>query len=138
MRCSRELPGSATLPCLRLAIFKKNFKLELRLLPSILPRPSLVIYFKLLAKGHKRKESNKELGAEVVTPGRAEVDCPAANFLSDHPAGLSDRNGARLRSSPSLRGREPSRAEAAACWMGVGGGRSGISTVQPARALRRA
>lgn len=36
MRCSCELPGSATLPCLRLAIFKNNFKQESRLLPSIL------------------------------------------------------------------------------------------------------
>ena len=68
--------------------------------------------------------------------GLTKVDSPAANFLSDLPAGLSHRDGACLRSSPFSRGREPSVAEAAACWMGVGGGRSGISTVQPAGALR--
>lgn len=70
--------------------------------------------------------------------GPAKVDSPAVNFLSDQLAGLSDRNGACLRSSPLSLGQELSIAEAAPCWMGVGGGRSGISTVQPAGALRRA
>ena len=73
MRRSRELPGSATLPSLRLAIFKKNLSRTCAALPGS-SCPSWLVYFKLLVKGHKRKESNKKLVARVIIPGRLKVD----------------------------------------------------------------